>query len=77
MTTHSGSPGEPGCLLGGYTLRYAQAMPFCVRACSFSLCTVCHTTKIRTLSLQGHRIYLRQESALGSHSMPNSEGMSG
>lgn len=41
MTTQSGSPGEPGGLLGGYTLRYAQAVPFCARACSFSLCTEC------------------------------------
>lgn len=37
MTTHSGSPREPGCLLGGYTLRYVQAVPFCVRACHSSL----------------------------------------
>lgn len=32
-----------GCLLGGYTLRYAQAVPFSVRVCSFGLRPICHT----------------------------------
>lgn len=35
MTTHSGSPGELGCLLGGGILRYAQALPSCAGPCSY------------------------------------------
>lgn len=73
MTTHRGSPGEPGCLLGGYTLRYAQAVPFCATVCSFSLCTVCHTTKSLTAGTQN----LFETGIHPWHSMPNSEGMSG
>lgn len=34
MTTHSGSPGEQGYLLGGCTLRYAQALPPCAAIAS-------------------------------------------